>query len=171
MNFELNKAIEILSRTPSVISSLLSDLSDDWLHSNEGKDTWSPYQIAAHLVYGEKADWLGRVNIILFNDDKKFIPFDRFAHLAEDMPINEVLSEFKTLRKNNIQTLLSYNITDKMLELKGIHPAFGEVTLRQLLSSWIVHDLGHIAQISRVLAKQYKQETGPWIEYLPILNK
>ncbi len=171
MNFELSKAIEILSRTPSIVNSLLKDLSDDWLQSNEGEDTWSPYQIAAHLVYGEKTDWLERIKVILFNEDKKFIPFDRFAHLSEDRPIDEVLSEFKALRKNNIETLLNYNITTEMLELKGIHPAFSEVTLRQLLSSWVVHDLGHIAQISRVLAKQYKTETGPWIEYLPILNK
>lgn len=171
MNFKLSKAIEILSRTPSVINSLLSDLSIDWLNANEGPDTWSPYLVLAHLVYGEKTDWPGRARIILKEDDKRFTPFDRGAHLGETKSVNDLLDEFRELRDNNLQGLLDYNLTEDMLDMQGIHPAFGNVTLKQLLAAWVVHDLGHIAQISRVMAKQYKDEAGPWIEYLPILTK
>lgn len=171
MEFNLNKSIEVLSNTPDVISALFEGLSADWLNGNEGPDTWSPYLVLAHLVYGEKTDWPGRIRIILKEDDKKFISFDRAAHLGETKPIDDLLDEFRELRDRNLQTLLDYNLTDDMLNMHGIHPAFGEVTLKQLLSTWVAHDLGHIAQITRVMAKQYKDEVGPWIEYLSVLKK
>ena len=173
MKFDLNRSIEILQNTPSVLESFLHNLSDSWLQSNEGPDTWSPFDIVGHLVHGEQTDWMERTNIILFGEDKHFKKFDRFAQLEESKgkTIVDLLTEFRTLREKNIAFVKGLGLTEDKLDLKGIHPSFGEVTLRQLLSTWVVHDLNHIAQIARVMAKQYSDETGPWIEYLPILTK
>lgn len=174
MDFKLNQSIEILETTPFVIESYLSKLSNDWLKNNEGKDTWSPYDILGHLIFGEKTDWMARVKIIISNQNNKlFEPFDRFAQLKEDQDksITIMIKEFKTLRKKNVDELLSLNITNKDLDRVGIHPEFGKVSLQQLLATWAVHDLGHIAQISRVMAKQYSKEVGPWAEYLSVLKK
>jgi len=174
MNFNLNESIEILERTPIVLESMLSDLPSSWIKSNEGENTWSPYDILGHFIYGEKTDWIVRIKIILSQTgNKTFEPFDRFAQLKEkqDKKISELIAEFKSLRKRNLKELKSFNISDKDLELKGIHPELGEVTLEQLISTWVVHDLGHIAQISRVMAKQYKTKVGPWKAYLGILSK
>ena len=174
MKFKLSQTIELLEATPQVIASYLSTLSEDWLKSNEGKDTWSPYVILGHLIYGEKHDWMIRVKTILGgSENKEFEPFDRFAQLSEDQnkPVSLMIQEFKELRKKNLDELTSLNIQQHHLSHTGIHPAFGEVTLQQLLATWTVHDLGHIAQISRVMAKQYSNEVGPWIEYLSILKK
>lgn len=173
MKFDLNRSIEILSNTPSVLEALLYNLSDDWLLANEGPDTWSPFDIVGHLVHGEQTDWMERANIILFSEDKRFKKFDRFAQFTESKgkTIHVLLAEFRKLREKNIEYVKSLQLTEDKLNMTGIHPAFGEVTLRQLLSTWAVHDLNHLAQISRVLAKQYREETGPWKEYLPILSK
>lgn len=173
MKFELSKSLELLTNTPTVMESLLHGLSNDWLHTNEGPESWSPFDILGHLVHCERNDWMERTLIILHSDDKNFKPVDRFAQLTENKgkSITDLLEEFKSLREKNIAQLKGLNITEVTLDNKGIHPAFGEVTLRQLLSTWVVHDLNHLAQISRVMAKQYKEETGPWVEYLPILGK
>ena len=171
--FDLHKSIEVLERTPAAIEDLLAGLSDEWLHHNEGPDTFSPYDVVGHLLHGEMYDWIGRTRIILDDaGDKKFRPFDRFAmyEASKGKSIQDLLNEFKRLRKENLVTFRSLNITEEMLDKKGIHPAFGEVTLRNLLSTWVAHDLGHIGQIVRVMAKQYKQEVGPWLEYLRILK-
>lgn len=173
MNFSIERSLEILSRTPDSLEVLLSGLNDVWISNNEGPDTWSPYDIVGHLVHGEKTDWMERTDIILNRNDKHFRPFDRFAQFTESKgkTLTDLLKEFKQLRMNNIKTLKSLNLNEEKLNLKGIHPKFGEVTLKQLLSTWTIHDLNHISQICRVMAKQYKEATGPWIEYLPILNK
>ncbi|NET32932.1 MAG: DinB family protein [Cyanothece sp. SIO1E1] len=174
MSFSLSKSIEVLERTPAVLESLLVGISDEWIHSNEGEHTWSPYQVIGHLIHGEKTDWIPRTKIILSNSpDKTFDPFDRFAQLNDprNLSISELLDEFKTLRKQNLDELISLDIDDHTTLSKiGIHPEFGDVTLKELLSTWTVHDLGHIAQIARVMAKQYKSEVGPWIEYIRILR-
>tara|TARA_R110002167_G_scaffold366411_1_gene596156 strand:+ start:1638 stop:2162 length:525 start_codon:yes stop_codon:yes gene_type:complete len=174
MEFRLDQSIEILETTPFVIESYLSTLSKGWIKNNEGKDTWSPYDILGHLIFGEKTDWMTRVKTILSDSyNKLFDPFDRFAQLKEDQnqPIEAMIQEFKDLRKKNLDELTSLNIKEKDLSRVGVHPEFGEVTLQQLLATWAVHDLGHIAQISRVMAKQYSKEVGPWMEYLSILKK
>lgn len=173
MKFDLNRSLEILSSTPSVLEALLQNLSDEWLHANEGPDTWSPYDIVGHLVHGEQTDWMERANIILFSEDRRFRKFDRFAQFTESKgkTIHVLLAEFRKLREKNIEHVKSLQLTEDKLNMTGIHPSFGEVTLRQLLATWTVHDLNHLAQISRVLAKQYKPETGPWVEYLPLLTK
>lgn len=174
MQFKLNQSIEILERTPFILEQYLSGLSDDWLKGNEGSDTWSPYDILGHLIYGEKTDWLVRIDLILSDsEDKMFEPFDRFAQLNEDQDksVAILLNEFRELRKVNIEMLKSFNIQESDYSRKGVHPDFGDVTLKQLISTWVVHDLSHIAQISRVMSKRYKYEVGPWINYLGILRK
>lgn len=173
MNFELNKSLEILERTPRVLKNLLLGLSDDWLMNNEGEGSWSPYDVIGHLIHGEKTDWISRAQIILSNaSDKRFEPFDRFAQMekASSKSLAELLDEFEQLRAKNLQQLKAFNINEELLSKTGIHPDLGEVNLRELLSTWTVHDLGHIAQISRVMAKQYKSEVGAWKAYLGILK-
>ena len=173
MNFTIEKSIEILQRTPNVLNAMLQNISADWTSNNEGIETWSVYDIIGHLIQGEKTDWIPRIEIILSQKpDRTFEPFDRFAQFKESKgkSLTQLLDEFKILRKKNIDNLLSKKITNKNLEEKGIHPALGEVTLSQLISTWVLHDLNHIAQISRVMAKQYKAEVGPWTEYLRILQ-
>ncbi|MGH1364558.1 MAG: DinB family protein [Calditrichia bacterium] len=174
MPFKLQDSINIISRTPAVLEALLSDLPEAWLRSNEGKDTWSPYDIVGHLIHGEKTDWVVRTKIILANSgNKQFESFDRFAQEKEDnsRSIEILLAEFRELRAQNIQEFKSLQISEIDLRKKGIHPELGEVSLQQLLATWVVHDLGHIAQISRVMAKQYGSEVGPWMEYIGVLKR
>jgi uncharacterized damage-inducible protein DinB len=173
MNFDLDQSIEILERTPFVIESLLNGLSDDWTNSNEGPDTWSPYDVVGHLIHGEKTDWIGRLEIVLSEGpNKTFEKFDRFAQFNESKgkSLDDLLREFKALRNRNIAVLKSKRIAASDFGKTGTHPKFGEVTLAQLLSTWVAHDLDHISQIARVMAKQYKSEVGPWMEYLKILR-
>lgn len=173
MQFDLNKSIELLERTPDVLKFWLSGLSNEWLRENEGENTWSPYDVIGHLIFGEKTDWMVRAKIILgASSDKSFKPFDRFAQFQEDQnrSMTELLDEFAAIRAENLIELKALNISKEDLKRTGIHPEFGEVTLEQLLSTWTVHDLGHISQISRVMAKQYREEVGPWINYLSILK-
>jgi hypothetical protein len=173
MEFNLERSVEILERTPAVLNTLLRDIAVEWTNMNEGGETWSVYDIIGHLVYGEKTDWVPRMLIILSdNPDKKFVPFDRYAQFGDSngKTLTSLLDEFRLLRKENLRILRSSKITKKNLEKKGIHPAFGEVSLSQLLSTWVVHDLNHLAQVSRVMAKQYKDVTGPWVAYLKILQ-
>ena len=172
MNFTIDKSIEILQRTPDVLKSMLSGLSGEWSLANEGDGTWSAYDVVGHLIHGELTDWIPRAKVILSGKNKNFTPFDRFAQLSEsrDKSLQDLLVEFELLRKKNLHWLVESKISDKDLEEKGIHPDFGEVTLSQLLATWAVHDLTHIAQISRVMAKQYKDAVGPWIVYLRVLQ-
>lgn len=174
MDFNLDKSIEILERTPSAIEILLKDISDDWTLSNEGVDTFSPFDVVGHLIHGEKTDWMARMLIILGdNPDKSFAPYDRFAQFEESKgkTMAQLLAEFKMLRQQNLAILKSKNLDAGDLQKTGIHPKFGEVTLQQLLATWTIHDLSHIAQITRVMCKQYKTAVGPWVEYLPILTR
>ena len=172
IDFHLEKSFELLERTPTVIEQLLAGLSNEWINNNEGGETFSPYDVVGHLVHGETNDWVARTKKILSENDKGFAIFDRFAMYKESKgkTIEELLIEFKVQRKKNVDFIRALNITEDMLDKKGIHPKFGEVTLRQLLSTWTVHDLGHIGQIVRVMAKQYKNNVGPWVEYLRILK-
>ncbi|WP_296386634.1 DinB family protein [Winogradskyella sp.] len=173
MTYNLSKAIEILEQTPKTLRSFLGDLSDEWIYCNEGENTWCAFDIVGHLIHGEKTDWITRLHIILSNTEPKmFNPFDRFAQfeLSKGRTLIELLNEFENLRYQNLNTLKNLNLNEDQLNLKGLHPELGEVTSSELLASWVTHDLGHIAQISRVMAKQYKTEVGPWIKYIPILN-
>lgn len=174
MEFHLKNSLDILTRTPFVLQTLLDGLSEDWTHNNEGDNTWSAFDIMGHLIHGERTDWIPRMEIILSDSlNKKFETFDRFAQVSESKgkTLAQLLEEFKRLREENISVLKSKNLTAQDLLRKGIHPAFGEVTLKQLLATWTAHDLGHLAQIARVMAKQYTEEVGPWKQYLPILTR
>lgn len=173
MKFDIDSSIEILERTPGVLKSLLDGLSKDWTQNNEGKNTWSPYDVIGHLIHGEKTDWIPRLKIMLGNhSNKSFEPYDRFAQfeMSKGKSIDELLVEFESLRSENINTLRRMKITKQSESLEGLHPELGVVTIRHLVSAWVVHDLGHISQISRVMAKQYTSEVGPWPKYLTILN-
>jgi hypothetical protein len=173
MKFEFDKSYEILERTPAVLRTLLTGLKDDWIMNNEGPETFSPYDVVGHLVHGEKTDWRERILMILEQGtSKSFVPFDRFAQFeaSKGKSLPQLLDEFEKLRNESIQWLRSLNISESDLDKKGLHPVLGEVTLRQLLSTWAVHDLTHIAQVTRVMAKQYKEEIGPWIEFFRIMS-
>jgi hypothetical protein len=172
MKFKLQEALPILERTPQVVTLLLRNLPSCWTQQNEGGNSWSPYDVIGHYIHGEKTDWIPRMKIILAEGDKHFVPFDRFAQFknSEGKSLDELLDEFAALRKENIRELVSICADEAALTRKGIHPQFGEVTLSELLSSWVVHDLTHISQIVRVMAKQYEKAVGPWKEYMGILN-
>ncbi len=174
MKFELEKSINVLGRTPSVLDSLLRDIPQEWAMNNEGENTFSPYDVLGHLIHGEKSDWKNRMEIILSDKaDKTFAPYDRFAQFTESKgkTLHQLLDEFKTLRRQNMELLKSKKLNENDLAKTGIHPTFGTVTLKHLLATWTVHDLSHTAQITRVMCKQYKEEVGPWINYLPILTR
>ncbi|MFD0964637.1 DinB family protein [Pseudofulvibacter geojedonensis] len=173
-SFNLDEAVSLLSSTPTTLISFLKDLPENWIHQNEGENTWSPFDIIGHLIHGEKTDWIPRTRIILENhSDKKFAPFDRFAQFenSKGKTLHELLMEFKKLRKENLIFLKTLKITEQDLLKEGIHPEFGTVTLQQLLATWVTHDLGHIAQIAKVMAKKYKNEVGPWSAYIKIVNE
>ena len=173
MQFSINNSIEILERTPDTLFHLLNAISDGWTSSHEGNETWSVYDVIGHLIHGEKTDWMVRIQIILSDQsDSNFKPFDRFAQFetSKGKSLCQLLGEFRTIRNTNLEKFKKLNITEVDLLKAGIHPAFGSVTLSQLISAWVVHDLNHMAQINRIMAKQYKDEVGPWIEYLRILK-
>jgi uncharacterized damage-inducible protein DinB len=174
MDFDLNHGLEILERTPGVLRSMLKGLSDDWTRGNEGPETWSPFDVVGHLIHGERTDWIARAELILKHGmSTPLRPFDRFAQFreSEGKSLDELLVEFERLRRQNLDTIASWRLTDAQLLLEGTHPVFGAVTLRELLSTWVAHDLAHIGQIARVMAKQYGDAVGPWRAYLPILDR
>jgi hypothetical protein len=173
MEFDLTNGIAILERTPATLRALLDGLSPAWTDATEGPDTWSPYVVLGHLNHGERADWIPRAQLILAQgENRTFTPFDRFAQFreSEGKSVAELLDEFDELRAENVQTLLDWQLTDADLALEGMHPALGAVTLKQLLATWVAHDLGHILQVSRVMAKQYRDAIGPWRAYLSVMK-
>lgn len=173
MQYDHKKSLEILERTPLVLKALLSGLDGDWIVNNEGPETFSPFDVIGHLVQGEKTDWRPRIQLIIdHGNTRPFEMFDRFAMYREskDKTIDLLLQEFEDIRNENIIWLKSLKIQDVDLDKKGIHPHLGKVAMKNLLATWVVHDLTHIAQISRVMAKQYKKAVGPWKEFFRILD-
>jgi hypothetical protein len=171
--FKLDQAKEILRRTPVTLNALLRDLPDEWTLANEGPDTFSPYDVIGHLIEGEENDWIPRARIMLeHGEGRPFDKFDRFAmyEKSNGKSLRELLARFEELRGENLRQLDEMNLTPELLQKQGTHPALGVVTLSQLLSAWVVHDLGHIRQIVRVMAKQYREDIGPWTAYLSIVN-
>ena len=169
--FDRTEAVALLERTPHALRCLLDGIPDAWLDCDEGADTFSPREVIAHLVHGERTDWLVRVRCILEHGaGRMFEPFDRFGHRAfRDRPVHELLEELETLRAANLEAVGTL-VRDEHLALPGRHPALGDVTMQQLLAAWAVHDLTHIAQIARVMAHRYADDVGPWREYLGVLN-
>ncbi|HJR67767.1 MAG TPA: DinB family protein [Gemmatimonadaceae bacterium] len=173
MTFDLAASIEVLRRTPATVRALLAGLDDIWIRTTEGPETFSPFDVVGHLIDGEETDWMSRARIILARGPNiTFEPYDRFRHYARSRgrSLAALLDEFERLRAANLQQLVSWNLTTSELELPGEHPSLGRVTLRELLAAWVVHDLGHIAQIARVMAKRYREDVGPWVPYLPVLT-
>ena len=173
MKFDLERSIEVLNATPATVRALLADLSDDWTASKSDRDNWEPYDIVGHYIYAEEADWIPRAKVILAQaDDRTFPPFDRHGQFErpEGESLADRLDEFARIRAENIEILRSWELVDEELELKGVHPEFGEVSLSELIATWVVHDLTHIRQTATVMAKRYEDAVGPWKAYLSILK-
>jgi len=174
MQFQLTQVLPILSRTPSVLNTLLRDLPDDWIMSNEGGDSWSPYIVLGHFLHGEDTDWIPRIRILLeHSESRPFDQFDRFAQFEnyKGWTYAQLLDTFAEKRAKNLETLQQMNITPDMMDLRGTHPALGTVTLGQLIATWVAHDLNHLGQIVQTMSRQYKVEVGPWHAYLDILGE
>jgi len=173
MDFDLDLTIEVLRRSPATLRALLDGLSAPWIRGTEGPETFSPFDVVGHLIDGEETDWIPRARIILAKGPEvRFEPYDRFRHRTRNpgRAPESLLAEFARLRAANLQQLESWKLTGTELDLPGEHPSLGRVTLRQLLAAWVVHDLGHLAQVARVMAKQYRNEVGPWTPFLPVLT-
>jgi hypothetical protein len=173
MQFKLEEATQILRQTPLTLNTLLRPLSIKWTERNEGPNTWSPFDVVGHLIQGEETDWIPRARIIVNDGESRaFEPFDRVAMFekSKGKSLAELLDTFASLRGANVQELEQMRRTPPMLEKRGTHPELGTVTLGQLLAAWVVHDLGHIRQVVRVMARQYREEVGPWTAYLSILG-
>lgn len=173
MDFQLDLSLSVLVRTPDILRDTLTSLPVEWLAGNDGPGTWSPLEILCHLINGEKSDWIPRARIILDSGTSRaFEAFDRSVQLPEGEAgsVDNLLKEFADLRKENIEGLRGMGIGASQLKARGVHPEFGQVSMAQLLATWVVHDLSHIAQIAEVMSRQYRQAVGPWRAYLPILG-
>lgn len=174
MEFHLPDGMAILERTPATLRSWLGGLPTVWTDATEGPDTWSPWVVVGHLIHGERTDWIPRAEIILAQGpDRRFTPYDRLAQFEESRgkSLADLLEEFAALRAANLRTLTDWRLTEAQLALAGEHPAFGPVTLRQLLATWVAHDLGHLVQIGRTMARQYRDTVGPWRAYLSVMGQ
>lgn len=173
MDFDLDLSMDVLARTPAAMQTLLGGLAEPWIRGVEGPETFSPFDVVGHLIDGEETDWIPRARIILARGpNPRFEPYDRFRHRARNVnrTVGSLLDEFARLRADNLEILRDWRLTTADLDLPGIHPYLGPVTLRQLLAAWVVHDLGHIAQAVRVMAKQYTDAVGPWVPFMPVLT-
>ena len=171
--FSLAEAIAVLTRTPAILNALLLGLPNTWVRCNEGRDTWSAFDIVGHLIFAERTDWMPRVRTILESGEARpFDPFDRFAHMneREDKSLEQRLNDFAHLRRENLAVLQAMNLQQEDLTRRGRHPALGVVTLSELLATWVVHDLTHLHQLTRVMAHQYRDAVGPWSAYLGVLQ-
>jgi hypothetical protein len=174
MEFVLDEAAALLSRTPRVLDAWLRGLPEPWVRATEGGATWSPFEVVGHLIHGEHADWIPRARIILEHGEAKaFVPFDRFAQakLMKDRTLDSLLDEFATSRDANLETLARFHLTPADLARTGRHPELGTVTLAELLATWVAHDLDHLVQVARVMAKRYRDDVGPWTAYLSVLRR
>lgn len=173
MTFDFDDAISMLSRTPRVLDAWLRDLPSGWITGTEGPSTWSPFDVVGHLIHGERTDWMTRVeHLLAHGESAPFPPFDRFAQFeaSKGKALDELLDTFAVLRADSLRRLGALHLTPADLERPGRHPEFGRVTLGELLSTWVVHDLDHLVQISRVMGRQYSAAVGPWRKYLRIIE-
>ena len=171
--FVMEEAVAILARTPPTLDALLRGLPDAWIGAHGGGETWSPFDVVGHLIHGERSDWMSRVRILLeHGESRPFDPFDRLAQFEESRgrSLGSLLDQFAALRSENLAALAALRLSDADLERRGRHPSLGVVTLRQLLATWVAHDLDHLLQIARVLGRQYSDEVGPWRAYLRVIS-
>jgi DinB superfamily len=169
----MREAVAVLARTPAALDTLLRGLPDGWIAANEGSGTWSPFDVIGHLIHGEETDWMPRAKIILAEGEARaFDKFDRLAQFeaSQGRTLDSLLDEFAALRRRSLNELAALKLTDADLDRRGRHPELGVVTLRQLLATWVAHDLDHVVQVSRVLARQYSDEVGPWRAYLRVIS-
>jgi hypothetical protein len=173
MEHNLPQTIALLTRTPATLNALLRNLPETWTFRNEGENTWSAFDVVGHLIHGERTDWMPRAKMVLqFGETKAFEPFDRLGHVRESRgkSLGQLLDEFARLRSENLDQLRTLNLRHEDLARRGRHPALGLVTLSELLATWAVHDLTHLHQISRIMARQYREAVGPWSAYLGVLQ-
>jgi hypothetical protein len=173
LRFHFEGSADLLRRTPGILRAFLYDIDERWSRGTEGPETFSPFDVIGHLIDGEETDWIPRARIILARGpNPAFEPYDRFRHRGRNVErsLESLLEEFAQLRAANLEVLRAWRLSESDLDLPGEHPGLGRVTLRQLLAAWVVHDLGHIAQVARVMAKQYRDEIGPWTTYLPVVT-
>jgi uncharacterized damage-inducible protein DinB len=174
VKFSLDDALPVLRRTPAILRVWLLGLPESWIRTNEGPETWSPFDIVGHLIHGERTDWMERVELILAHGvSRPFIPFDRFAQFkaSRGKSLAELLDTFAELRDSNLIRLQSLRLEQEDFSRPGQHPELGPVTLGQLLATWVAHDLNHLGQIARIMGRQYTDAVGPWVEYLPMLAR
>jgi len=174
INLELEPATQILARTPATLDAWLRDLPDGWTRIDEGADTFSAFDVVGHLSHAERTDWIPRLTRMLDHGEQvAFDPFDRFAQraMSEGKTLNALLDEFTLQREHSLAYVRTLNLTEERLGVRGKHPDLGSVSVSQLLATWVVHDLGHIAQIGRVMSKRYSDAVGPWKAYLPVLTR
>jgi hypothetical protein len=170
----LVESVAILERTPVALDALVRGLGEPWIMADEGSGTWSPYTVLGHLIHCEKADWMPRIEMILAHGEARtFEPLDREAQLrlGSTTRIDDLLDSFRDLRRENLIRLRRMELGESELKLCGKHPAFGKVSLRELLATWTAHDLGHLVQIGRTMAKRYRDEVGPWRAYLSVMDR
>ncbi|HYI10266.1 MAG TPA: DinB family protein [Thermoanaerobaculia bacterium] len=173
MKHDLEHTIALLTRTPAALKALLRGLPELWTHRTEGENSWSVFEVVGHLIHGERTDWIPRSRMVLqFGESKAFEPFDRLGHVREieGKSLDDLLDEFARIRSDNLEQLRRFNLQESDLARRGVHPAFGAVTLSELLATWAAHDLSHLHQITRVMAHQYREAVGPWSEYLGVLQ-
>lgn len=171
--FTISEATALLARTPATLNAWLRDLPEGWLAGNEGGETWSPTDVLGHLIHGERTDWIPRAKRILEHSDTlAFEKFDRFAQFRDfaGVSVPALLDEFARAREASLRELAALQLDDAALDRPGLHPGLGPVTMRQLLATWLAHDLDHVVQIARVMARQYTDEVGPWRAYLRIIS-
>lgn len=173
VDFRFDEALPVLERTPAVLRELLRDLPRPWIEATEGPETWSPFDVLGHLIHADRTDWVPRVEHILrHGDSAAFPPFDREAMFAasQDRSLGELLATFAEVRSESLRRLAALHLTEADLGRRGRHPEFGEVTLGQHLATWVAHDMTHLAQVVRVMARRYSEAVGPWRAYLSILG-
>jgi hypothetical protein len=171
--FRLDNTLAVLTRTPATLDVLLRGMPESWVLRNEGQDSWSAFDIVGHLIFGERTDWIPRARMILEKGETRpFDPFDRFAQIKESQgkSLDQLLDEFARVRNESLSALQALTLQPEDLARRGLHPALGVVTLSQLLSTWAVHDLTHLHQLSRVMAHQYRDAVGPWSAFLGVLR-
>jgi len=174
MQFSIESSLEVLAATPSVLRAMLAGKSDDWAKSNYGDGTFSPFDVVGHLLHGEHVDWMVRARRILdTGDTRAFDPFviEELPEYTAGRSMPDLLDAFVAARHQNLDELRAMQLDEAQLDLPGLHPALGPVTMRQLLATWTVHDLHHIAQICKAMAYQYRDAVGPWHAYLGILYR
>lgn len=171
MTARIDTIRETLAQTPRIIEGLVAAAPKEALTWREADGAWHIVEVLSHLADGEITDWMPRVERIL-SDGGRFMPYDREGGFTRyrGWTAESLVGEFGQLRRGNLEKLDVFHLTASHLPLTGQHPEFGRVTLDQLLACWATHDMAHIAQISRLLARSFGRHVGPWRKYFSLLQ-